>query len=185
MFASPLNLAVVQWYHQGRLIDDTTETSYTASSSGDTYTLTVNGVSANEVGEYSIIVTLSGLNATDRITLLFPGAHIVYLNFTIVMHYTVYLLNITDPPSATITPSSVSISEGEEVRLMCNAQGSGALTVTWTMSDGSPLPVGVQENGNSIFIALATSSHSGMYVCSVSNLAGTARDEATLTVYCE
>ena len=78
VFASPLNLAVVQWYHQGRLIDDTTETSYTASSSGDIYTLTVNPVNANEVGEYSIIVTLSGLNATDRITLLFPGAHCVF-----------------------------------------------------------------------------------------------------------
>ena len=90
-----------------------------------------------------------------------------------------------DPPSATITPPSVTVSEGEEVRFMCDAQGSGALTVTWTMSDGSPLPVGVQENGNNIHIASATSSHPGTYVCSVSNLAGTRQDEATLTVYCE
>ena len=75
VFASPLSLAVVQWYHQGRLIDDTTEASYATNSSGDIYTLRVNGVSANEVGEYSIVVTLNGLNVTDRITLLFPGSN--------------------------------------------------------------------------------------------------------------
>lgn len=93
--------------------------------------------------------------------------------------------HVTDPPSATVTPSSITVSEGQEVRFLCDAQGSGALTVTWTLSNGSPLPVGVQENGNSIYIAAATSSHPGTYVCSVSNLAGTVRDEATLTVYCE
>lgn len=90
-----------------------------------------------------------------------------------------------DRPSATITPSQVSVSEGEEVRFTCDAQGSGPLTVTWTTSNGSPLPVGVQENGNSIYIASATSSHPGTYVCTVSNLAGFGKANATLTVYCE
>ena len=74
---------------------------------------------------------------------------------------------------------------GEEVRLRCVAEGSGALNVTWTMIDGRPLPVGVQENGNEIFIATASSSHSGTYVCSVSNLASTSQDEAIISVLCE
>jgi hypothetical protein len=100
------------------------------------------------------------------------------------------MLNITllfhaDRPSATVTPSQVTVSEGEEVRFTCDAQGSGALAVTWSTPSGDPLPVGVQENGNSIYIASATSSHPGTYVCTVSNLAGTEQAEATLTVYCE
>ena len=78
MFASPLSQAVVQWYHEGRLIDDATESSYTASSDGDLYRLRVNGVSENEVGEYTIVVTLNGVNATDEIALHFPGTHIPY-----------------------------------------------------------------------------------------------------------
>ena len=84
---------------------------------------------------------------------------------------------------ATVTPSSVTVNEGEEVRLRCVAEGSGALTIIWTMAGGSPLPVGMQENGNELIIPLASSSHSGTYVCSVSNLAGTSQDEAHLIVF--
>ena len=73
VFASPLDQAVVQWYHRGRLINDNAEIPYTASSNGDLYRLTVNSVSGNEVGEYSIVVSLNGLRASDRITVLFSG----------------------------------------------------------------------------------------------------------------
>ena len=73
VFASPPESAVVQWYHKERLIDNATESSYTTTSVGDLYRLTVNGVSENEVGEYTIVVTLNGRNATDRITLSLPG----------------------------------------------------------------------------------------------------------------
>ena len=92
---------------------------------------------------------------------------------------------LTEFPSANVTPSSVTVNEGEEISLLCEAGGSGALNVSWTMADGSPLPVGVQENGNEIFIARAASYHPGTYVCSVGNLAGTSQDEAIVNVYCE
>ena len=71
------------------------------------------------------------------------------------------------------------------MRLVCEVMGSRPLAVSWTLSDGSPLPLGVQENGNELVIAAATSSHPGTYVCSVSNLAGTSQDEATVAVLCE
>ena len=73
VFASAPESAVVQWYHRERLINDATEAKYTATSAGDLYRLTVHGVSENEVGEYTIVVTLNGRNATDRITLNLPG----------------------------------------------------------------------------------------------------------------
>ncbi len=79
VFASPLNQAIVQWFHSGRLRNDATESSYTATSTGDTYRLTVNGASENEVGEYTIVVTLDGRNATDSITLLIPGTYYIVL----------------------------------------------------------------------------------------------------------
>ena len=69
------------------------------------------------------------------------------------------------------------------VRVSCEAGGSGTLNVSWTMADGSPLPVGVQENGNELFISTASRSHPGTYVCSVKNLAGTSHDTVTLNVY--
>ena len=89
-------------------------------------------------------------------------------------------------PSATITPSPIYVTEGDPVSIVCEARGSGPLTVSWSMSDGSPLPMGVQEDGNILFIASASSSsHPGTYVCSVSNIAGTEQAEADLTVFCK
>lgn len=99
------------------------------------------------------------------------------------VYYTLFFYNVV-PPSATITPSSISVSEGDAVSVTCEVQGSEPLMVTWTMSDGGPLPVGVQENRNTLFIASATSSHPGTYVCSVSNLAGSDQAEVILTVFC-
>ena len=73
VFASPPESAVVQWYHRGRLINDTTEAKYTATSSGDIHMLTVDSVTVDELGEYTIAVILNSVNATDRIVLEFPG----------------------------------------------------------------------------------------------------------------
>ena len=106
----------------------------------------------------------------------------IQLSFTIILSF---CTQHTEPPSATITPPSITVNEGEAVSIVCEAEGSGLLTVTWTMSDGSPLPMGVQENGNTLVIASAASTHLGTYVCSVRNLAGTDEDEVTLTVFCE
>ena len=86
-------------------------------------------------------------------------------------------------PSATISPSSISVHEGELVRLVCEVIGSEPLNVSWTLSGGSPLPLGVQENGTELVIAAANGSHPGMYVCSARNVAGISQDEANVTVH--
>ena len=69
------------------------------------------------------------------------------------------------------------------MRLVCEVKGSEPLNVSWTLSGGSPLPLGVQENGTELVIAAANSSHPGTYVCSVSNLLGSNQVEATVTVH--
>ena len=63
----------MQWYHKGRLIDAANEAQYTATLSGDIRMLTVDRVSETEIGEYTIVVILNGVNATDGIMLDFPG----------------------------------------------------------------------------------------------------------------
>ena len=63
----------MQWYHEGRLINDVNEAQYTATSSGDVHRLMVTSVSANEVGEYTIVVTVGELSASDTTILNFPG----------------------------------------------------------------------------------------------------------------
>ena len=77
------------------------------------------------------------------------------------------------------------MNDGELMKLVCEVTGSEPLNVSCTLSDWSPLPLGVQENGTELVIAAANSSHPGTYVCSVSNLAGTSRDEVNVTVYCK
>ena len=47
VFASTSESAVVQWYHRRRLIDDATESSYTATSAGDSYRQTVRPCQVN------------------------------------------------------------------------------------------------------------------------------------------
>ena len=77
------------------------------------------------------------------------------------------------------------MTEGDPISITCEVEGSGPLTITWSMSDDNPLPLGVQENRNALFIASAATTHSGTYVCSVSNLAGLVRAETTLVVFCK
>ena len=72
VFASPNN-ATIMWYYQGTLIDIANDPRYTASSSGDMYSLTVSSVSEAKVGEYTIVVSLNGMTANDTIMLAFPG----------------------------------------------------------------------------------------------------------------
>ena len=77
VYASPADLALVQWYHERTFINTLNETGYTASQHGDIHTLEIESVSENELGEYTIVVTLEGLNATDDIILKFLGSYYV------------------------------------------------------------------------------------------------------------
>ena len=73
MYASPADSALVQWYYEGRLIDILNETGYTASHDGDIHRLEIDSVGESELGEYAIVVSLDGSNATDEITLKLLG----------------------------------------------------------------------------------------------------------------
>ena len=74
MYASPADSALVQWYHNATHINTLNDTVYTTrSQDGGTHRLEIENVSENELGEYVIVVSIDGVNATDEITLEFIG----------------------------------------------------------------------------------------------------------------
>ena len=85
-----------------------------------------------------------------------------------------------------MTPSLLSVSEEDEVVILCVADGFGhQFALDWNLANGGSLPPGVQQNGKELVISATTRSHAGLYVCSVSNAAGTTQTNATLLVYCK
>ena len=95
-----------------------------------------------------------------------------------------YIL-FTVPPSANVTPL-ISVIEEDEVTFLCVVDGFGhQFTLDWSLANGGSLPPGVQQNGRELVISAATRSHAGLYVCSVSNAAGTVQVNITLLVYCK
>jgi hypothetical protein len=74
--ASPADSAVVvQWYHNATLIDTSNDTGYTTSQDGSRHRLEIESVSESELGEYTIVVSIDGVNATDEIILKFHGEY--------------------------------------------------------------------------------------------------------------
>ena len=96
---------------------------------------------------------------------------------------------LSAPPLVNVTPSTITVREGEEVVIECTADGLGELTIDWSLlANGSGLPpgVGVEKRGTKqLFIPEANRSHTGIYTCSVSNVAGTSRADVTVTVQCK
>ena len=71
MHASPADSALVQWYHNATLISILNETGYTTSQDGSI--LEIESVGEDELGEYVIVVSVDGVNASDEIILKFKG----------------------------------------------------------------------------------------------------------------
>ena len=79
MHVFPADSAVVQWYHNATLIDASIETGYSTSTSqdGSRHRLEIDSVGESELGEYVIVVSIDGANATDEIILKFHGEYIL------------------------------------------------------------------------------------------------------------
>lgn len=63
---------------------------------------------------------------------------------------------------------------GAGVTLSCNVSSAGAIA-SWT-KDGGPVPSSIRTNKDgSLFIKLAHATHSGQYVCLISDIYGRQR----------
>ncbi len=75
MHSSSENPLSVAWFFQGMLLDTTNNPRYSVSvaESGSLQMLSVVNVNADVLGQYSVVVTVDGQNATDSVQLLHPG----------------------------------------------------------------------------------------------------------------
>jgi hypothetical protein len=64
---------IIQWFHEGSLIDTAGDPLYTVSTQGSLYTLTIARVEAALQGNYEVVVTNGNKNQNDSVLLAFPG----------------------------------------------------------------------------------------------------------------
>ncbi|KAM5295481.1 hemicentin-1 isoform 3-T3 [Glossophaga mutica] len=101
-----------------------------------------------------------------------------------------YILSIQVPPSVAGAeiPSEVSVLLGENVELVCNANGIPTPVIQW-LRDGSPIPSGESErirvtaDGSTLIIYGALPSDVGKYICVATNPAGEEDRIFNLNVY--
>ncbi|KAK2508441.1 hypothetical protein MC885_016939, partial [Smutsia gigantea] len=101
-----------------------------------------------------------------------------------------YILSIQVPPSVAGAeiPSEVSVLRGENVELVCNANGIPTPVIQW-LRDGKPITsneterIRVTANGSTLNIYGALSSDTGKYTCVATNPAGEEDRIFNLNVY--
>ena len=82
-----------------------------------------------------------------------------------------YVSHYTDLPMVTIHPSTpITVAEGENVTLQCEADGDGSLNYEWRRISGS-LPSKIERSvgGKQLIIYNITVSDTGRYFCEVDN----------------
>ena len=88
------------------------------------------------------------------------------------------------PPTVSVPTSQLTVNESAELRVHCQANRVGVVTVQW-LFNGNDLPSGVTQNETDLYISSATRTHTGEYECRGSNIAGTVSKTVNIAVYCE
>lgn len=93
------------------------------------------------------------------------------------------------PPLLTISPNSheiLNLNEGDQLILICSAEGNPFPRVQWTKSDGSLLQNDTSPNNiASVEIQHVSGSDSGKYTCHALNDAGTSEESINVLVKLE
>ena len=129
-----------------------------ASLAGETnFALQLNGITANQAGAYSVVVS----------------------NFAELVTSTVARLSIITAPSILVAPQSQAVLQGSQAMFMVGATGSEPLHYQWELN-GTPIP---GANSLTLVITNVQDANAGSYRVVVNNAADAARsDPATLTV---
>ena len=114
----------------------------------------------------------------------FRGIRIVTLSFL----RRIFLI-VTDQPEITVHPKAETISERENLTLVCNATGNPAPTLSWTR-DGSPVDtsgrISISDDKKQLTITNVSRTDSGEYRCVANNSLGNETSNvATLDVQCK
>ena len=77
VFTSDLNSLVIEWYHEGTLIDAASDPRYSVSAEGmSLHILNIARVEAALLGRYQVVVSTGDRNQSDAVELAFPGMYV-------------------------------------------------------------------------------------------------------------
>ncbi len=80
----------------------------------------------------------------------------------------------------TLFETELTVTEGEEVTVQCLGEGVGVVLIRWYHGNEES----VLQSGNDLVIPSVASTHTGLYECRVSNIAGTVTETVQITVRC-
>lgn len=146
-----------QWRFKGTKLNNNARISGANSAS-----LTVSNLSANDAGNYDVIVTNSYSSATSHVAVL-----------------TVLL-----PPAITVAPSNTTVVVGNTATFSVAATGSAPLGYRWR-KNGVNLPIGGRFSGvtnDTLVITGTLTNDTGFYSVFITNSVGSTNVGATLTV---
>nr|XP_042896680.1 basement membrane-specific heparan sulfate proteoglycan core protein [Parasteatoda tepidariorum] len=86
-----------------------------------------------------------------------------------------------EEPQLTITPSTYEAQRLETVKFQCRVTASPTPSITWSFSGGQ-LPEDSSQMGGVLTLPRVTETHQGVYVCTASNVHGTAQAQARLLI---
>ena len=84
-------------------------------------------------------------------------------------------------PTIHTPPRDATVNENGNVTLYCYAAGCPSPNITWKKHGDNSFT----SSGNMLMLTSVKREHAGTYICEASNMKGTPRENATLTVYCK
>ncbi|GFS51261.1 basement membrane-specific heparan sulfate proteoglycan core protein [Trichonephila inaurata madagascariensis] len=86
-----------------------------------------------------------------------------------------------EEPQLTISPSTYEAQRLETVKFQCRVTATPTPSITWSFSGGQ-LPEDSSQVGGVLTLPRVTENHQGVYVCTASNVHGTAQAQARLLI---
>ncbi|GAB1602266.1 basement membrane-specific heparan sulfate proteoglycan core protein-like isoform X6, partial [Argonauta hians] len=84
-----------------------------------------------------------------------------------------FMIVVSVAPQVIISPANVAARLGESMRLVCQAEGSGPITIEWQKINGAMSP-NVQDQNGVLYFREVTAADAGQYRCLARNSAGVA-----------
>lgn len=89
---------------------------------------------------------------------------------------------VKEPPRVEVSPSNITVSEGQKVIFHCNVSGIPSTGASWTKKGGTLPETTVQSEPGILRIDSVSESDQGTYICTATNSEGSASGHVRLDV---